>query len=186
MKKQYSKWALKALKLAEETARKCSHNYIGTEHILAGLLAVKDSTAGEILTEAGISLKKLLELMEKLVAPSSEVLLEEPQGYTPRSKKILEKASEEATNMESAEIGTEHILIAMLKETDCVGARLLHTMGAGNQKTVCRAYECYGERRHIDKRRKECHTNARSVWQRFDRNGCYGQAGSCCRQGKRN
>ena len=63
MKKQYSKWALKALKLAEETARKCSHNYIGTEHILAGLLAVKDSTAGEILTEAGISLKKLLELM---------------------------------------------------------------------------------------------------------------------------
>ena len=57
-------------------------NYIGTEHILAGLLAVKDSTAGEILTEAGISLKKLLELMEKLVAPSSEVLLEEPQGYT--------------------------------------------------------------------------------------------------------
>ena len=98
MKKQYSKWALKALKLAEETARKCSHNYIGTEHILAGLLAVKDSTAGEILTEAGISLKKLLELMEKLVAPSSEVLLEEPQGYTPRSKKVLEKASEEATN----------------------------------------------------------------------------------------
>ena len=60
MKKQYSKWALKALKLAEETARKCSHNYIGTEHILAGLLAVKDSTAGEILTEAGISLKKIV------------------------------------------------------------------------------------------------------------------------------
>ena len=61
------------------------------QNILAGLLAVKDSTAGEILTEAGISLKKLLELMEKLVAPSSEVLLEEPQGYTPRSKKVLEK-----------------------------------------------------------------------------------------------
>ena len=68
MKKQYSKWALKALKLAEETARKCSHNYIGTEHILAGLLAVKDGTAGEILAEAGITQQKLLELMEKLVA----------------------------------------------------------------------------------------------------------------------
>ena len=67
MKKQYSKWALKALKLAEETARKCSHNYIGTEHILAGLLAVKDGTAGEILAEAGITQQKLLELMEKLV-----------------------------------------------------------------------------------------------------------------------
>ena len=164
MKKQYSKWALKALKLAEETARKCSHNYIGTEHILAGLLAVKGSTAGEILTE---------------------VLLEEPQGYTPRSKKILEKASEEATNMESAEIGTEHILIAMLKETDCVGARLLHTMGAGNQKLYAELMNVMGREGTLT-RRKECHTNARSVWQRFDRNGCYGQAGSCCRQGKRN
>ena len=154
MKKQYSKWALKALKLAEETARKCSHNYIGTEHILAGLLAVKDSTAGEILTEAGISLKKLLELMEKLVAPSSEVLLEEPQGYTPRSKKILEKASEEATNMESAEIGTEHILIAMLKETDCVGARLLHTMGAGNQKLYTELMNVMGREGTLTKEEK--------------------------------
>ena len=154
MKKQYSKWALKALKLAEETARKCSHNYIGTEHILAGLLAVKDSTAGEILTEAGISLKKLLELMEKLVAPSSEVLLEEPQGYTPRSKKVLEKASEEATNMESAEIGTEHILIAMLKETDCVGARLLHTMGAGNQKLYAELMNVMGREGTLTKEEK--------------------------------
>ena len=154
MKKQYSKWALKALKLAEETARKCSHNYIGTEHILAGLLAVKGSTAGEILTEAGISLKKLLELMEKLVAPSSEVLLEEPQGYTPRSKKILEKASEEATNMESAEIGTEHILIAMLKETDCVGARLLHTMGAGNQKLYAELMNVMGREGTLTKEEK--------------------------------
>lgn len=96
MKKQYSKWALKALKLAEETARKCSHNYIGTEHILAGLLAVKDGTAGEILAEAGITQQKLLELMEKLVVPSSDVLLEEPQGYTPRSRRVLDKAENEA------------------------------------------------------------------------------------------
>ena len=118
MKKQYSKWALKALKLAEETARKCSHNYIGTEHILAGLLAVKDGTAGEILAEAGITQQKLLELMEKLVVPSSDVLLEEPQGYTPRSRRVLAKAEDEAKNMDSAEIGTEHILIAMLKESD--------------------------------------------------------------------
>ena len=60
MKKQYSKWALKALKLAEETARKCSHNYIGTEHILAGLLAVKDSTAGEILSRSRYFIEKIV------------------------------------------------------------------------------------------------------------------------------
>ena len=78
--------------LVIEKRWECSHNYIGTEHILAGPLAVKGSTAGEILTEAGISLKKLLELMEKLVAPSSEVLLEEPQGYTPEAKILLKKS----------------------------------------------------------------------------------------------
>jgi ATP-dependent Clp protease ATP-binding subunit ClpC len=154
MKKQYSKWALKALKLAEETARKCSHNYIGTEHILAGLLAVKDGTAGEILAEAGITQQKLLELMEKLVVPSSDVLLEEPQGYTPRSRRVLAKAEDEAKNMDSAEIGTEHILIAMLKESDCVGARLLHTMGAGNQKLYAELMKVMGREGILTKEEK--------------------------------
>ena len=89
MKEQYSKLASKALKLAEHTAKRCSHNYVGTEHLLAGLLAVQEGTAGHLLIEAGVSQEKLLELIEKLVAPSSDVLLAEPQGYTPRAKQVL-------------------------------------------------------------------------------------------------
>ena len=74
MRNQYSKWALKALKTAEQTARACSHNYIGTEHILAGLLAGEETTAAFSLGEAGVTKEKLQELTENLVAPSCGVL----------------------------------------------------------------------------------------------------------------
>ena len=107
MKEQYSKLALKALRLAQETAKKCSHNYIGTEHMLAGLLAVKEGTAGMVLSEAGVTGEKLSELIEKLVAPAGEVLLEEPQGYTPKARQVLALARSEAERFESGKTGTE-------------------------------------------------------------------------------
>lgn len=134
MKEQYSKWAKKALKLAEETAKKYRHNYIGTEHILAGLLAVQAGTAGLVLQEAGVTSEKLFRLIDKLVAPSGDTLLEEPQGYTPSAKAVLSLARLQAEAMESHEIGTEHILLGILKEYDCVGARLLHTLGVNIQQ----------------------------------------------------
>ena len=144
MKEQYSKLASKALKLAENTAKRCSHNYVGTEHLLAGLLAVQEGTAGHVLTEAGVSQEKLLELIEKLVAPSSDVLLAEPQGYTPRCKQVLFAAETEAERMQSEEIGTEHLLLAMLKEYDCVGTRLLHTLGVNIQKLYIEIMKAMG------------------------------------------
>ena len=135
MKEQYSKWAKKALKLAEETAKKYRHNYIGTEHILAGLLAVEAGTAGLVLQEAGVTDEKLFGLIDKLVAPSGDVLLEEPQGYTPSAKTVLSLARLQAEALESREVGTEHILLAILKEYDCVGARLclLYTSDAADE-----------------------------------------------------
>ena len=144
MKEQYSKLASKALKLAEHTAKRCSHNYVGTEHLLAGLLAVQEGTAGHLLIEAGVSQEKLLELIEKLVAPSSDVLLAEPQGYTPRAKQVLFAAEAEAERMQNREIGTEHLLLAMLKEYDCVGARLLHTLGINIQKLYIEIMKAMG------------------------------------------
>lgn len=144
MKEQYSKLASKALKLAEHTAKRCSHNYVGTEHLLAGLLAVEEGTAGHLLIEAGVSQEKLLELIEKLVAPSSDVLLAEPQGYTPRAKQVLFAAEAEAERTQSREIGTEHLLLAMLKEYDCVGARLLHTLGINIQKLYIEIMKAMG------------------------------------------
>ena len=103
MKEQYSIWAKKALKQAEKTAKRYSHNYIGTEHLLAGLLAVREGTAGLVLTEAGVTEEKLFQLIEKLVAPSQITILEEPQGYTPRTKKVLARAKTEAEKLDGRE-----------------------------------------------------------------------------------
>ena len=122
MKEQYSVWAKKALKQAEKIAKQYSH-YIGTEHLLAGLLAVEEGTAGLMLTEAGVTEEKLFQLIDELVDPSQATTLERSQEYTPRTKRVLELAKSEAEKLGDKEIGTEHILIAMLKEYDCVALR---------------------------------------------------------------
>ena len=169
MKEQYSIWAKKALKQAEKTAKQYSHNYIGTEHLLAGLLAVREGTAGLVLTEAGVTEEKLFQLIEKLVAPSQITILEEPQGYTPRTKKVLARAKREAEKLDGREIGTEHILIAMLKEYDCVGTRLLHTMGINIQQLYIEIMKAMGKegsrfkRRFPEKHREKQYPYAGSV-----------------------
>ena len=121
--------ALNALKLAKKTAQSCGHTYIGTEHLLAGLLKEPEGTAGKVLEEFQVEEARLMELIEKLIAPSSgTTIVKEPQ-YSPRTRRIIEDAAEDAEFMSTEKAGTEHLLLAMLKETDCVGTRLLHTMG---------------------------------------------------------
>ena len=99
MQKRFTEQAKNALALAAEEAQSLSHSYIGTEHILLGLLAQKEGTAGKVLEEFGVEPKKLLELIEKLIAPGedTDVLLEETTpGYSPRAKKVIDNASAEA------------------------------------------------------------------------------------------
>ena len=136
MDRKFTRQAEAALKLAKTTAKSCEHSYIGTEHLLTGLLKEPEGTAGKILAEFGVDQEKLMELIGQLVAPpQGETALKEPKDpqYSPRSRKILEQAMEDAESMECT-AGTEHILLALLKETDCVGTRLLFTMGVNIQK----------------------------------------------------
>ena len=136
MDRKFTRQAEAALKLAKTTAKSCEHSYIGTEHLLTGLLKEPEGTAGKILAELGVDQEKLMELIGQLVAPpQGETALKEPKDpqYSPRSRKILEQALEDAESMECT-AGTEHILLALLKETDCVGTRLLFTMGVNIQK----------------------------------------------------
>ena len=136
MDRKFTRQAEAALKLAKTTAKSCEHSYIGTEHLLTGLLKEPEGTAGKILAEFGVDQEKLMELIGQLVAPpQGETALKEPKDpqYSPRSRKILEQALEDAESMECT-AGTEHILLALLKETDCVGTRLLFTMGVNIQK----------------------------------------------------
>ena len=136
MDRKFTRQAEAALKLAKTTAKSCEHSYIGTEHLLTGLLKEPEGTAGKILAEFGVDQEKLMELIGQLVAPpQGETALKEPKDpqYSPRSRKILDQALEDAESMECT-AGTEHILLALLKETDCVGTRLLFTMGVNIQK----------------------------------------------------
>ena len=135
MQDRFTRQALQALKLAKATAQSWKHSYIGTEHILAGLLKEKEGTAGRILEEFGVEEEALEQLINKLIAPSSEILVaERTPVYSPRARKLVELAVHEAENQQENEVGTEHLLLAMLKETDCVATRLLYTMGVNIQK----------------------------------------------------
>ena len=135
MSTQYTNQAKTAVKYAEKTARRYKHSYIGTEHLLAGLLHEEEGTAGMVLRDMGISEERLMEMIRKLIAPEeSNVLTADRAGYTPRAVRMLEGAVEEADDLRSEKIGTEHLLLAMLREVDCMGTRLLHTMGVNIRK----------------------------------------------------
>ena len=136
MERQFTRQAENALKLAKTTAKTCGHGYIGTEHLLAGLLKEPEGTAGKVLQEFNVEEEKLRELISSLVTPvqGNTVAAEtkDPQ-YSPRARRIIEQAEEDAESMECL-CGTEHLLLSLLKETDCVATRLLFTMGVNIQK----------------------------------------------------
>ncbi|WP_099470078.1 ATP-dependent Clp protease ATP-binding subunit [Konateibacter massiliensis] len=146
MQDKYTKKAATALELAKKTAKQLKHGYIGTEHILVGLLKENSGVAAQVLQSSNIEVHSLLDLIEQLIAPSADnTMILEREGYTPRSLKVLENSEKEAKRFRSDKIGTEHILIAIIKETDSVGARLLTTLGANMQKIYVEILVAMGE-----------------------------------------
>jgi ATP-dependent Clp protease ATP-binding subunit ClpC len=125
--------AKNAINLARETAYRLSHNYIGTEHLLIGLLQV-EGVASRVLQENGVTYEKVLELVNQLIAPNNGVEMMDAGSFTPRSKRILDQSYKEAAKFKAPLAGTEHILIALIKESDCIAVRLLNTLGVNIQK----------------------------------------------------
>ena len=137
MRNKFTKQAQTALTLAKAAAIDFELGYIGTEHLLLGLLSETEGTAGRVLEEFQVDGKKLVELIDKLVTPAEVgniTEIEMKPAYSPRTEKVLESAVAEAQNSGCEKAGTEHLLLAMLRETDCVGTRLLYTMGVNIQK----------------------------------------------------
>ncbi|MCC8044575.1 MAG: ATP-dependent Clp protease ATP-binding subunit [Clostridiales bacterium] len=144
MRYQFSESAVTAQRLAERAAKRCGHNYIGSEHLLIGLLQEEHGSAGVILRENHVEEAKLMELIDQLIAPEGGTVLKEPEGLTPRARSILEESDELAHFFDNREIGTEHILLAMLKDIECVATRLLHTMKINLQKLFSDLVEVTG------------------------------------------
>lgn len=145
MQISYTAKAKKAIDIASRMSKSLHHNYIGTEHILLGLLKENTGVAAQILRENGVELDKVLNLIEELIAPTQTVVLQEPEGYSPRAVRVLEGAAKEAIRFHSEKIGTEHILLAMVKETECVAARLLNTLSVNIQKMYVDTLIAMGE-----------------------------------------
>lgn len=134
MQENYTQSARTVQKLAKKAARMCGHSYIGSEHLLIGLIKEEQGTAGAILRAHQVQEEKLKELIEKLIAPEGDTALEYREGWTPRAAALLEDSASQAQLLGSAQIGTEHILLAILRDVECVAARLLHTLGVSLQK----------------------------------------------------
>ena len=134
MQKQFTEKAKKALTLASKAAGRLHQNYIGTEHILVGLLQENTGVAAQVLMENGVDAKKVIDIIKDLIAPGNDLLVKEKNGYSKRAQLVLEESNRQAIRFGSELIGTEHLLMAIIKEGDNVAVRLLNTLGFSVQK----------------------------------------------------
>ncbi len=137
--------AREAIRLAVEAAEELGHGYVGTEHLLIGLIEEGSGVAAQILNAHGVQEEKVMNLVSQLIAPNNVARLKEPGAYTPSAKRILENSYREAVRFKAPLIGTEHLLMAILKEGDCVASRLLNTMNVNVQKLYIDLLGAMGE-----------------------------------------
>ena len=144
MQTAYTAKAKKAIDIATRISKSLHHSYIGTEHILLGLLKEGTGVASQVLADNGVEYDKVLELIEELIAPGNVVAVLE-DGLSPRAAHVLGVSKAEAARFHSEKIGTEHLLIAMIKETECVASRLLNTLSVNVQKMYVDTLIAMGE-----------------------------------------
>ncbi len=136
MKDQYTTQAENVIRYAAAAAREQKHPYIGTEHLLLGLCKEYTGVAGQILSQHGVEEGKILQLMGELIAPAGEnPVMQRPQN-SPRLQYILEDSVKEAGHFHIEKVGTEHLLLAIIHDADCVAARILTTLNVNLQKVL--------------------------------------------------
>ena len=171
MQSGFTKKAEEALSAAAEAAFELGHGSVGSEHILLGLLRTDDSLAQSVLINNGVEEERVIEIINQLIAPDHSVGLAEPDRYTPRAAKILDNARREAKRFNAQLIGTEHILIGMIKETESVGTRLLSTMNIHIQKLYVDLMVAMGEDGNAYKEEMAASRNKKSKTATLDQYG---------------
>ena len=142
---RYTKKAKEALAIAAESAKNMGSSIIGTEHILVGLMEEGTGTAARVLEANDVEPEKIIDLVKKLVSSSQNIKTKDRGNYTPGAKRVLENSFREAVRFKASLAGTEHILMAILKEPDCVAIRLLNTMNINVQKLYLDLLSAMGE-----------------------------------------
>ena len=133
MQKEYTKQAKQVLRGAKGLAKKLQHPYIGTEHLLLALKQEYTGVAGQVLAMNRVEEDKIKKIIDELISPSQEVK-NQTLELSPRLEFLLDNALQEAIYLKSEKIGTEHMLLAMLKDGDCVATRILVTMNVNLEK----------------------------------------------------
>ncbi|MCI7261712.1 MAG: ATP-dependent Clp protease ATP-binding subunit, partial [Clostridiaceae bacterium] len=131
---RFTQKAREAIRLAVETAQELEHGYVGTEHLLLGLIKEGTGLAAVVLERFDVTEERVLELMERLITPPSPTRVAGQPEYTPGARAVMQASYEEAVFFHAPLIGTEHLLIAMIKDGKCTASRLLNTMNVNIQK----------------------------------------------------
>jgi ATP-dependent Clp protease ATP-binding subunit ClpC len=125
---RFTERAQRVILIAQEEAKRLNHDYVGTEHILLGLIALGEGVAAQVLSNIGVDLRKVRAEIEKIVGIGDNMMLLGEIPFTPRAKKVLEFAVSEASDMKHTYIGTEHILLGLIREEEGVAARVLQNL----------------------------------------------------------
>ncbi len=152
---QFTNQAQQALQYAIEASEKLHHNYVGTEHLLLGLERETASVASRVLHENGIEQQKILDMIAKFVAPDAPITIIDRSGYTPSARKVMELSMQEAEKSGSRLVGTEHILIGILRDPNCVASRIMTTLGGSVQRIYQQILNAMGEDAALPEEQKE-------------------------------
>lgn len=144
MQIEYTKQAENVLKTARSAAKELRHPYIGTEHLLLGLRRVFTGVAGQILATNGVNENEILKVIGELISPTEEVVFEGKAERSPRLEYLLENSRREAERFQASEVGTEHMLMAIVRDSECVATRILTTLNISLTKIYQDIFEAAG------------------------------------------
>lgn len=133
------------LAYAKRLAKRLGHNYVGTEHLLVGLTRQADSLSAKVLQRLGVTEKNLIDLIEELISPNGYVAVAEWDGNTPKLEQVLLQAEQEAISCGMDKIGTEHLLLALVRMQDTAGARILTSLSVETQKLFAELIAAMGK-----------------------------------------
>ena len=161
MKYKFTNSAEQALEIANELAAKLGHNYIGTEHVLYGLVEEQNGVASKVLANQGVTSEAVLKEIEELIGINEEGAIEDTDaiGFTPRTKRIIENAFVEARRLNSEYIGTEHLLIGIMREGDSVAVRIMMDLNVNPQKLYNEIVKAVNEGEGQDQKSKKTANN---------------------------
>src|SRR3954464_7566849 len=130
---KFTERARRVLTLAQEEAQRFNHNYIGTEHLLLGLVREGDGVAARVLSNLGVELNRVRSAVEFIIGRGDHMIVGEI-GLTPRSKKVIELAVDEARRLGHHYIGTEHLLLGLVREGEGIASAVLEKLGVRLEK----------------------------------------------------